>query len=216
MKLEPALEKSGLTVDSEPNLHLAIGRVSTQGYSVVVVGYPMDQRVGKRLLDTLRDPDGPCQRSGLLLLAEPGQIGAASSLVGSGVNKVLSVVEEPNVIALVVKRLTGTRHPLAERLPTDIAIWIDVGGEQRELRAANVSAAGLLVRDDTPPTVGTRFTYSLKTSFGSIRGEAKVVRHTQADREPVSGFGARFCSFERDGRQILASLLRSLKSSREA
>ncbi|MCP4900559.1 MAG: PilZ domain-containing protein [bacterium] len=210
-RLRPALEQSGLKVESVPNITLAIGRVASQRYAVIVVGFGTNERSEKRLLEMVRSPGGPCQRSGLLLLAQPGQIGPASTLVGAGVNKVLSAVEEPSVVACVVKRLSGSRHPLAERLRSNIEIKVNLREGEHTWRAANVSAAGLLIQTNQIPDVGSRFAFSLKTEFGLIVGEAKVVRHTRPDREEVRGFGARFCSFQGDGRQVLASFLRSLR-----
>ncbi len=210
-QLQLAFEQSGLRVESIPNITLAIGRVAAQRFSVIVVGYLTNERSEKRLLETIRTPGGPCQQSGLLLLAQPGQIGPASTLVGAGVNKVLSTAEDPSVIACIVKRLAGTRHPLAERLGTKTDMTVTFEGAETKMQAANVSAAGLLVRTDHSPPVGARFEFSLATPFGPIMGEAKVVRHTQAGREVVHGFGARFCSFKGDGRQQLASFLRSLR-----
>lgn len=186
--------------------------VAGERYNVVVAGYPLDRGDLGLLVAGMRGRGSPTTTSGLLLLAQPGHVRAASSLIGRGVNKVLSITEDPAVVRIVVSRLMDTDHPSAERFPLQLPLELHAG--ERKLRATteNVSATGMLVAVEQPLSSGARMRFRMELPDGSeIRGEAKVVRPTTVDREGVEGVGARFASFDADGRTRLLKALRQAR-----
>ncbi len=71
----------------------------------------------------------------------------------------------------------------------------------------DVSAGGFLVHAASPPPIGTRFDFSIVTEDEDINGVAKVVRHEPLNEAPT-GFAARFCVVNGNGRRQIADILR--------
>jgi hypothetical protein len=201
-----------LVLDHSPRA--AARLVATEAYDVVVAGYPLDRGDLGLLVAGMRGRGSATATSGLLLLTQPEHLRAASSLIGRGVNKVLSIAEDPAVVRIVVSRLMDTDHPSAERFPLHLTLEIVAG--ERKLRAAteNVSATGMLVAVDEPLAAGHRVRFRMELPDGSeVLGEAKVVRPATVEREGVIGVGIRFASFDGDGRTRLLKTLRQLRAA---
>ncbi len=208
--LQAPLQRFAFVVAHAPNVELAIGRVSATRFDVVVMDSQGDEEAVRRLAAAMRGAGSPSSASGLVALAPPERLRELGRLVGRGVNKVLSIRESPEVVALVANRLGSTRHSLAERFPIRLEVACQVDGSWHAFRTENVSASGMLIRTDAEVAPATRFRFRLATVDGAIEGEAKVVRITDAGREAVRGIGVRFASLDGDGRRRLADLLRTL------
>jgi hypothetical protein len=71
----------------------------------------------------------------------------------------------------------------------------------------------MLVETDSPTEVGTHFDFTLNLPDQPIRGRALVVRRVASGGDQGQGFGARFWSFEGDGRSRLLAYLRQAAST---
>ena len=204
----------GLEVVLAESPRAAAQRVAGERFNVVVAGYPLDRGDLGLLVAGMRGRGSATATSGLLLLARPDQLRAASSLIGRGVNKVLSTAEEPAVVRLVVARLMDTDHPSAERFPLRIPVELVAAERRLHAMTENVSATGMLIAIDKPVTPGARVKFTLTLADGSeVRGEAKVVRPASRDREGVDGIGLRFSLLEDNGRTRLLKALRELREA---
>lgn len=213
--LQPSLQRFAFDVSQVVGPEVAIGKISATRFDVVIAEGSGDDEGVRRLAIAMRSAGSASSTSGLVVLAPPDRVRDMGRLVGRGVNKVLSTRESPEVIALVANRLGSTRHSLAERYPIHLRVSCHVDGAWRTWTTDNVSASGMLVRTDIDVPASTRFRFRLDTAGGSIEGEAKVVRVTDATRESVRGVGVRFAALDGDGRRRLADLLRSLSRTAE-
>ena len=213
LQLHGPLQRFAFEIEQLGTTGLAVGRISSTHFDVVIVdGSDADDTI-HRLATAMRAAGSASSASGLIVLAPAERVRDLSRLVGRGVNKVMSTRESPEVIALVANRLGSTRHSLAERFPIQQDIRCLFDGTWHPWRTENVSASGMLLRTDRDLALGTRFRFRLDSGGGAVEGEAKVVRCTDAGREGLRGIGVRFTLLEGDGRRRLADLLRSASTS---
>jgi hypothetical protein len=85
-------------------------------------------------------------------------------------------------------------------------------------QSENISTTGMLVQAERSYPIGTQlgFELTLPGDSSPVRGYAVVVRHTMADREPVSGFAVQFASFAGQDKVRFETLLRRLLSSSDS
>lgn len=196
----------------------ACERISDDEFDTVVSAYPLESGALGRIVSALRTPAKRSCNCGLVLLTPPANLRAASGLVGRGVSKALSCEEDPAVVGIVVGRIAEASRETLERLPIQIEVECHLDEGIQFLKTENISSGGMLIATNEPPAEGIRFRFSLGIPGDPINGQAKVVRRVSTKREPVNGFGARFLSFDNDGKtRLLAELeaVRELESVRE-
>ncbi len=193
---------------------VAVAAARERRFSAVVAAYPLPPGTLGSLVTAMRASGSINHGAGLVLLASPDRVRAAAGLVGRGVNKVLSLSEEPVVTAIVVNQLVERFQPMAERLPVRVRVEIDSGDRRQVLRTENLSGLGMLVSSDAAPGLGDRVRFRLHLEGEPVAGEAKVVRHAQSGRESATGFGARFLGFDGDGHERLVAFLRATRQIR--
>ena len=203
-----ALAAHGFAVELEADPAAALSRLASERFAVVVSWYPLDPGALGSLVGVLRSRGSLNASASLILLAEPSQLRAAASLVGRGVAKVLAIVEDPTVLAIVVEQMVHESLPMVERLPLRYPVTSVIGGVVHQWTTENVSGGGMLLEAGDPPPVGSSIRFTLELATGAVAGDAKVVRHVNSGREPVAGFGVRFLSFAGDGKARLLDHLR--------
>jgi len=212
-RYEQVLVALGFTAEVLDDPQEAGKKLETERFEVVVSGYPLEPGALGQIVAAMRGRDSINSSSALILLSPRSSLRGAAGLVGRGVNKALSTEEEPTVLGIVAQRMVEFNQPMAERLPLRLKVSTDIDGEDSSWFTENLSGGGMLICTRTPPPLGGEFSFSLELESGTVTGAARVVRHTACGQEAVDGFGARFLSFDGDGRR---RLLEELRSSREA
>ena len=207
----PYVEKMinlGFEIEVQADPAIAERLLLEESFDAVVAGFPMVPGALGKILETMRTSGSHNHGSGLILMAAPERLRGAAGLVGRGVNKALSIKEDPTVLGIVVQRMIEFAQPMAERLNENLEFSAEIGTDTIVWTTANISGSGMLVCTTTPPTIGTVFRFTMTLPTQEIAGTARVVRYTVASTEVVSGFGSRFMSFEVDGRARLLDFLR--------
>ncbi len=106
------------------------------------------------------------------------------------------------------------------RLLVQLDATIDDGEVARMCQTENLSKSGMLVRTRAPLPVGTdvavQFLFpgdpavseaDLPGGYAFVEGRARVVRHTDPQREPVVGMGLHFLNLEEHGKRLLHRFL---------
>ncbi|MDX1643419.1 MAG: PilZ domain-containing protein [Thermoanaerobaculia bacterium] len=106
------------------------------------------------------------------------------------------------------------------RLLVQLDATIDDGEVARMCRTENLSKSGMLVRTRAPLPVGTdvavQFLFpgdpavaeaDLPGGYAFVEGRARVVRHTDPSREPVTGMALHFMNLEEHGKRLLHKFL---------
>lgn len=204
-----ALGELGFQIESDPDNEGAVARLESERFVAVVSGYPLPSGEIGRLLSALRSHRSASSNAVFVLLAPPDRLRAAASLVGRGVNKALSTRENPSVVGIVMQRMIESAQPASQRLPARFEVVAKVMGIEIVWMTENLSGGGMLISSEQPPSLGTAFSFSLALPDGEVSGDARVVRHVAAEREPVAGFGARFLNFADDGQVQILDWLRT-------
>lgn len=214
-RYQPGLLEAGFELVLEIDAERAIPQVMAEGFEAIVSAYPLSTGQLGGILDVMRAKNCPNYGTGLVLLAQRDRVRAAAGLVGRGVNKALSLEEGPVVLRIVLERLIEVAQPMALRLPLAIEVSAISGRNHFEWMTENLSGSGMLVGTGDPPEVGNGFRFTLMLPDGDVQGDGVVVRRTFEGREAVSGFGARFLSFEADGQARLLKFLREIGKDRK-
>jgi hypothetical protein len=209
-----ALENLQTSLDVASEWGDGLARVGASTYTAVVARFPAPGGSLQDLVRVMRSPGAPCMSAGAVVLAAPESMREASELVGRGVNKVISVLESPDLLACLLMRLESVGAPDGERVQIDLRLDCSVGGMLRRWRTANISMRGVLVEtaEDVRPGNALRFRLYLPPSVRPVEGELKVTRLTVHGHETAQGFGARFVSLAHDGRLRLAAFIEEYRS----
>jgi len=178
-------------------------------YQVIIIRMPEHAPALRQLVEAIRQASSPCCNAGVCVLAPPRLLGEVTKLLGKGVNRVLSIDESPQLLACTLSALVAAQSPLAQRREACIELMLRLNDRALHWQTRNLSVTGMLACGQEPVCVGDRYRFQLELPFGAVEGEVEVVRQTTPDREEVEGYGMRFCSLQRDGRQRLSSYLRS-------
>jgi DNA-binding NarL/FixJ family response regulator len=205
----PVLQRAGLEVQRVLRGSAALKVAETVGFDLLLIVAPLEDMLLRDFIRAVRAPSSPSREVGVVVLCEGQDLDTARTLLSTGVNRVLPLDSDDQVLIDTVTVLLNVapRRRLHAVLKADLAL-----GQRRRLvmhQTENLSLTGALVRGEPPYPVGTRFNFEIVFPGVSapIRGTAEVVRHTNLSREQVKGFGATFVSFAGDGRQSLESAL---------
>jgi hypothetical protein len=184
-------------------------------FDAILAGYPLPDMPMQAFLDAVRREDSPCHSAGLILLVGQEALDETQRFVGRGANGVLTVEEFMARLPHVLLRLLEVPPRLALRRNLQLKVSLSPSSTNTTCQSENISTTGMLVRADRSYPVGTQLGFELTMPGDSspVRGHAVVVRHTLADREPVSGFAVQFASFSGQDKLRFETLLRRLLGS---
>ena len=166
-------------------------------FDVIIIGFPGPITPLRRFVECVRAPGSACQKSGVILLADPQHIDAAQAFVGVGINRAIASDNTEELLAASITELATVAPRLALRAPTRVVLHL----EQRPLRTfcqtENVSATGMLLRGfgHYPPGTTIDFEIDIPGQSDPIRGSATIARTTNVQLERMEGVGARFENF---------------------
>jgi DNA-binding NarL/FixJ family response regulator len=171
--------------------------VQSTKFDVIIIGFPGPITPLRRFVECVRAPGSACQKSGVILLADPQHIDAAQAFVGVGINRAIPSDNAQELLAASITELASVAPRLALRAPTRVVLKL----EQRPLRTfcqtENISESGMLLRGfgHYPPGTTIDFEINIPGQSDPIRGTATIARTTNVNLERMEGVGARFQSF---------------------
>lgn len=192
------IRAAGFEVCLEPWHSEIPALVESQTFDAIVVHLPLPGVGLGVLLSSIRSKEARCRQSGLVILTPEDNIGAIERLVGRGVNRVLPNTATAAEVLEALEAVTGAARRVSIRLPVQLEVTLPAGDSQAFCQTENVSESGMLLRGFQHYPLGTRFSFQLQVpgTDRSLKGVAEVTRTTDADRENVEGFGARFVEVE--------------------
>ena len=208
-RMVPLLQREELQVLSTEPAPAVLNLLRDTPFDLLVVAYPLSDLDLEELLATVRSPDSPSRRAGVVLLAPEEALGEAVSWEEEGVNRVTAAGWTD---AHLWQAVADLLH-VAPRAGLRVLVHLDVemeGSVERELsQAVNVSTSGMLLQSPTVFRPGTqvRITFRLPGEARPVAGTAEVVRISRPDREGVQGFAVRFLGLEDDGAERIAAWL---------
>lgn len=197
-ELLSVIRAAGFEVRLEPWHSEIPALVESQAFDAIVVYLPLPGVGLGVLLSSIRSKEARCRQSGLVILAPENNIGAIEKLVGRGVNRVLPNTATAAEVLEALEAVQGAARRVSIRLPVQLEVTLPAGDSQAFCQTENVSESGMLLRGFQHYPLGTRFSFQLQVpgTDRSLKGVAEVTRTTDADRENVEGFGARFVEVE--------------------
>jgi hypothetical protein len=213
LRFEDALTNHAIAMEVESSPASACSRLHEERFNAVIATYPLPTGDLGRIITAVRSRAAGSVGAGLLLLAEVNSLRAANGLKGRGIYRVMSVEVKPVLLAIMVQQTIEYVQPMTERLPIQLPVVLKIGDKEHTWRTENLCGRGMLVVTDSPSEIGTHFDFTLSLPNEPIRGRALVVRRVDTSSESVQGFGARFWSFEGDGRSRLLAYLRGAAGS---
>ncbi|MGE5235408.1 MAG: PilZ domain-containing protein [Acidobacteriota bacterium] len=182
-----------------PDGDIALRLTSRTRYDALIVSHPLQGAPLGPFLRTVRAPDSPCRRAGLVLVTPETTRQAAEAWVGRGANRVLALED----LDARLPEVLGPLLRVGPRVPLRAAVRLEVVG--RDLRrvfceSVNVSESGMLLRVpfSLPPGTELRFELFAAGARPPLRGFGRVVRQTRARVEPFPGIGVTFAGFAGD------------------
>jgi len=200
-RVAPMLQRAEFDVHAVEPSDFVLDLVLGTTFELLIVGYPIPQIDIHRLLRTIRGPNSGTRNAGLLLLAEPGFLEAAQSLLVVGANRAVAL----DWSASRLWQAVGDLLDVAPRVGMRALVHANVGssnGDERSLyQTMNVSISGMLLHgaDAFGPGSHFDFLFSLPGDPRPLEGTAEVVRRASVEREGVFGVGVRFLHFREDG-----------------
>lgn len=188
--------------------------ISLLSFDAILAGYPLPDMPMQAFLDAVRRDDSPCRSAGLVLLVAPEALEETQRFVGRGANRVLTVADFLGRLPGILLRLLEVPPRVALRRKLQLAVALSPSTNHVTCLSENISTTGMLVQAERSYPIGTQlgFALTLPGDSSPVRGYAVVVRHTMADREPVSGFAVQFASFTGKDKERFETLLRKLLS----
>jgi CheY-like chemotaxis protein len=181
-------------------------------FDLVLVSHPLSGTSLLEFVHALRAMGSASAGSELLVLAPTAELATARRQAPAADCAVLSVSEPRLVLQEMAARLLDVAPRREARLAVRLRVGLESGEEMRFCQTENLSVAGMLVRTQPPPPLGTplSFDLTLPGEREPIRGQGDVARHTLADVEGVIGVGVRIDSFAGKGRDQLETYLNNL------
>ncbi len=208
-RMVPLLRREELQVLSTEAAPAVLNLLRDTPFDLLVVAYPLPELALEELLATVRAPDSPSRRAGVVLLAPEEVLGEALAWEEEGVNRVTAAGWTDAHLWQAVADLLHVAPRRGLRVLVHLDVELD-GRSERELsQAVNVSATGMLLEAPTVFRPGTRvrLTFRLPGETRPVTGSAEVVRVTRPDKEGVRGFAVRFLGLEDDGPERVGAWL---------
>ncbi len=208
--LSPLIERSGFTVHRATDAVAVLDLLWNVPCELVVVNHPVVGITLDNLVATMRDRSSPSRHAGLVLVVPDRDYGAISSLRGRGVSRVVARGELGQGLLGAV----GDLLEVSPRVQVRAMVQVESRSSRRLTRSLfrtrDLSLTGMLLQGGCELPVGSEFSFELQLpgEGRAIVGSARVVRHTDASRETVSGVGASFADLESGSVTTLAEFLR--------
>ncbi|MEN8164611.1 MAG: PilZ domain-containing protein [Acidobacteriota bacterium] len=197
-ELVSVIRAAGFEVCLEPWHSEVPALVESQAFGAIVVHLPLPGVGLGVLLSSIRARAARCRQAGLVILTPESDIGAVEKLVGRGVNRVLPNSATAVEVLEALEVVQGVAQRVSIRLPVQLEVTLPAGDSQAFCQTENLSESGMLLRGFQHYPLGTRFSFQLQVpgTDRCLKGIAEVTRTTDAARENVEGFGARFVEVE--------------------
>jgi CheY-like chemotaxis protein len=201
-RFAPMLQRAGFDVHLVKPSDIVLDLVMGTEFDLLVIGYPLPEMDIHQLMYAVRAEGSASHDAGVLLVARPGFLDAAQTLLSLGANRAVGLHWTDSRLWQAVGDLLN----VAPRARLRSMLFADVsanGDEDRHLfQTVNVSRTGMLLRGDELFCPGTvfQFAFRLPSEPRPVEGKAEVVRRTDPFREGLQGMGARFVDLEDDGK----------------
>jgi hypothetical protein len=171
--------------------------VQSVRFDVIIIGFPGPITPLRRFVECLRAPGSACQKSGVILLANPQHVDAARAFVGVGINRAIPSDNAEELLAASITELASVAPRLPLRAPTRVVLRDDLRPLRTLCQTENVSESGMLLRGfgHYPPGTTIDFEIDIPGQSDPIRGSAIITRSTNLSLEHIEGVGARFEDF---------------------
>lgn len=211
-RLVPFLARQSFEIDRFPSAAGSLDLISKVPFELLLVRYPMRGMELERFLSRIRQPDSPCLRSSLLLLAPAERLAEAQGFIGRGANRALSLEASEGEIQGTVSSVLDVAPRKDARFMARLEIKIGGARDMILCQTENISASGMLFRSDRRYEIGTQidFEFTLPRDPRPVSGVAQIMRYTTYGKEQSMGIGVRFLSFAGDSQRRFESFLRSL------
>jgi hypothetical protein len=188
--------------------------VRDRHFDLIIARHPLAGCSLEALVAAVRAPGSASHSAGLLVLADATSVGPVGALLGRGVNRVVNIDGPSDRLLHAVADLVAVSARVNVRAMVQLELWVRHGATRLLTLTENISSTGMLVRGGREFPVGSRLAFELVLPDLEpvIRGEAEVVRHTDAELEHVDGIGATFATFEDRDHDRLVAFLGSLSA----
>jgi hypothetical protein len=178
-------------------------------FDLIVFEHPAAGSGIHEFLKALRWSGSPCHGAAIVILTPPDLLEEAEEMLVAGIGRILNLYAPDAFLA----RAIGETLDPDRRLP--IKALVRIPGEDVGLRGTlmiqteNLSVSGMMMRCDKPVPIGARFSFALELPglTGPVQGSASVVRFAKSGSERITGFAARFLSFDGDGEERVQSFI---------
>jgi PilZ domain len=200
-RVAPLLQRAAFDVHAVQPSDIVLDLVMGTQFELLVVGYPAPEIDLFGLIRAIRLRGSASLHAGLVLLARPGFLEAAQSLIPAGANRAVSLAWTDSRLWRAIDDLVD----VAPRAGLHSSLIADVesnGAVDRFFyETVNLSRSGVLLRGEQLLTPGTPFDFAFTLPFETrpVEGTAEVVRRADAGREQTLGLGARFVALRNDG-----------------
>jgi hypothetical protein len=207
--IAPVLDRHNLKIEHISVPEDAVSLAFTKPFDLVIFDAEPERLGLAELVGRLRTSGSASRVSSLLVVAGPGAGHEACDLIGRGVNRVVTLDMNEEIIDQHVADLLDVAPRAAIRFKARLTTVFDDGTIEIIGRTENVSVTGMLLQTGTTLEIGQMVAFEFLANGGDdmVSGEARVVRHAVAERGGVDGIGVRFLKFHGDGRERIEVIL---------
>ncbi len=208
-RIAPMLRRAEFNVHTARPSPVVFDLVLGTSFELVLVSYPLADLALDDLVDALRREGSWCQKSALILLAEPDHLDDAMALVDLGVNRAISLEWPEGRLHQAIGDLLEVAPRVSIRVLVHLKIEITDQSKRALYQTVNISRTGMLIRGDQALDPGTRFSFFFGIPDGRrlVEGTGEVVRRTNPVHEGTSGLGIRFVRIAGEGGEQLESFV---------
>jgi hypothetical protein len=188
----------------------ASSRIATRNeFDVIVIGCEPGKPAIEQMLCDVRSPTSRSRTAGVVVIGSGSRLEHARKLLGREVDRIQSLdCPDESWRDAVLDLFHGARRfPL--RTSVDLTADLGFAPVTARCRTENVSISGMLLHCPRWIPIGTSLSFSLEVASDQepIRGEARVARAANREREGLEGIGAAFVSFIEAGGSRLRNAL---------
>lgn len=208
-RIAPMLRRAEFNVHTATPSPVVFDLVLGTAFELILVSYPLRELALDDLVDALRREGSWCQKSALVLLAEPDHIDDALALVDLGVNRAISLEWSEGRLHRAIGDLLEVSPRISLRVLVHLKVEVSQESKRSLYQTVNISKTGMLLRGDDGLEPGTRFSFFFGIPDGRrlVEGTGEVVRKTNPIREGTAGLGIRFVRLAGEGHEQLDSFV---------
>jgi hypothetical protein len=208
-RLEPLLTRASFSFDLLPLMLMVEELIDHFAFDILIFGYPCEDPEAAELLERIRRPESPCQRSAVLWVCAAEDVDEIKALSAgvSGYVGVIDVLANQEDLEDEVARILKVAPRFAARRPIHLNIRCADGHVEALSQTENVSNFGMLVRIEHEVEIGSTLVFEILTDGASIHGHAKAVRIARDGEGKQVGVGFLFLDFIGDGADRFTLLL---------